>query len=254
MRRRPVIGICAAVESARWAVWSDVEVNISQRTYSTRVEEAGGLPLVLPPSAAATRDPDSVLDLIDGLLLAGGADLDPAAYGAEPDPATTNTRRERDEFELALARAALARELPVLGICRGMELLNVACGGTLEQHLADAELHLHTPGRFTDHEVRTAPGSLAARASGAERISVRSHHHQGVGELGDGLVASAWAEPGGAIEAIEAPERSWALGILWHAEEESESSVVSAFVHASNVDPAGSREQGEVAEQAEVRL
>jgi putative glutamine amidotransferase len=230
---RPVIGICAMVERAAWSAWRDVEVNVSQRTYSDGIDRAGGLPLLLPPSDAATAEPGELVGLLDGLLLAGGADLDPSVYGAEADPRTLNTRIERDRFELALARTALERELPVLGICRGMELLNVACGGTLVQHLEDAELHLHTPGEFADHDVVLDPGSLAARAAGGERLSVRSHHHQGVDRLGDGLVASGWAEPGGGIEAIESPDRRWMLGILWHAEEDPASSVLAEFTAAA---------------------
>jgi putative glutamine amidotransferase len=230
---RPVIGICAAIESAAWGAWKEVQVNISQRTYSLGVSEAGALPLVLPPDATSAESPDQILDLLDGLLLAGGTDVDPATYGAEPDPRTQNTRPERDAFEIALARAALERELPVLGVCRGMQLLNVACGGTLDQHLADTELHLHTPGQFSDHEVRLEPGSLAARAVGAERASVRSHHHQGIGRLGEGLVESGWAEPGGTVEAIEMPNRRWALGILWHTEEERRSPVLEALTAAA---------------------
>lgn len=228
-----MIGISAAVERARWAVWEDVAVNISPRTYSCRIADSAAIPVVLPPSAPGSDAPGELLDLLDGLLLSGGGDLDPASYGAAPDPRTENARAERDRFELALAREALARDLPVLGICRGMELLNVAHGGTLTQHLSDTEVHLHTPGRFSDHEVRLEPGSLAARTVGRERLSVRSHHHQGVGRLGEGLVASGWAEPGGAIEAIEASDRHWTLGILWHAEEERTSPVIGALAAAA---------------------
>ncbi len=183
---RPVIGVSAAIESARWTVWEDVETNISQRTYSTAVADAGALPVLLPANDGGADAPDEVLDLLDGLVLAGGADLDPAAYGALAGPRTAGFRAERDRFELALAHRALERDLPLLGICRGMQLLNVARGGTLDQHLSDAETHLHTPGKFSDHEVRLEPGSLAARAVGNERVSVRSHHHQGLAKLGRG--------------------------------------------------------------------
>ena len=233
--RRPVVGISAAFERARWTVWEDVEVNISQRTYTDRVDAAGGMPLLLPASAAGTADPGALLELIDCLLLSGGADLDPATYGAEPDPRTTNVRPARDDFEIALARAALDREMPVLGVCRGSQVLNVARGGDLVQHLDDAELHIHTPGRFSDHDVRLEPGSLAADAAGSERIEVRSHHHQGIGGLGSGVVASGWAEPGGAIEAIELPRSGggWALGILWHTEEEATSAVIASLCEAA---------------------
>jgi putative glutamine amidotransferase len=233
MAGRPVIGVSAAFERAAWTVWADVEVNVSQRTYSERIDGAGGLPVLLPTSGAGTGDPGAVLELLDALVLSGGADIDPSSYGAPPDPRTQGARAERDLFEIGLARAAVERDLPVLGVCRGFEILNVALGGTLVQHLDDAELHLHTPGRFSDHDVRLDPGSLAARAAGAERISVRSHHHQGVGRLGDGLVASGWAEPGDVIEAIELPGRRWALGILWHTEEEETSAVLGSLVAAA---------------------
>jgi putative glutamine amidotransferase len=228
-----VIGICAAIERARWAVWEDVEANLSQRTYSLCIADAAAIPVILPPDQTSAEEPDRLLDLLDGLVLSGGADLDPASYGAEPARLTRGFRAERDDFELALARRALEREMPVLGICRGMQLLNVACGGTLEQHLADSDLHLHTPGTFSDHEVRLEPGSLAARAVGKERASVRSHHHQGVARLGEGVVATGWAVPGGVVEAIELPGRSWALGILWHAEEERRSPVLAALASAA---------------------
>lgn len=225
-----MIGISAAFERARWSVWEDIEVNISQRTYSDRVDAAGGLPVLLPTSAAGTADPDALLDRVDRLLISGGADLDPASYGAAPDPRTTNTRRARDEFEIALVRAAIGRGMPVLGVCRGFQIINVALGGDLVQHLDDADLHIHTPGQFSDHRVRLEPGSLAAVAAGATELAVRSHHHQGIGRLGDGLVATGWAEPGDVVEALElAREGAWVLGILWHTEEEPASAVMASF-------------------------
>jgi putative glutamine amidotransferase len=231
--RRPVIGICAMVERANWTVWQEIEVNISQRSYSQGISDAGGLPVLLPPNETVAEDPDQLLELLDGLVLAGGSDIDPATYGAEPGPHTKGSWPERDRFELALARGALERDKPILGICRGMQLLNVACGGTLDQHVASSALHLHTPGNFSDHAVRLEPGSMAADAVGAEYLSVRSHHHQGVDRLGEGLAASGWADPGDAIEAIEAVDRRWALGILWHAEEDARSPVLAALTAAS---------------------
>lgn len=232
-RSAPVIGITAAIERARWGVWEDVEANLSQRTYSIGVAEAGAIPVILPAANGPASEAERLLDLLDGLILSGGGDLDPASYRAETDARTAGVSAERDRFELALAGRALERDLPLLGICRGMEVLNVARGGTLEQHLADAEIHLHTPGQFSDHHVRLEPGSLAARAFGAPRLAVRSHHHQGVARLGDELVASGWAEPGGAVEAIEAPDRRWTLGVLWHAEEERASPVIEALAAAA---------------------
>jgi putative glutamine amidotransferase len=235
MARRPVVGITAAIHPAAWTVWRDVEANISQRTYSLGAGDAGALPLILPTDEESARDPGQLLDLLDALVLAGGADIDPGMYGAQAAAETQITNRERDEFEAALARGALERDLPVLGICRGMQLLNVACGGTLEQHIAEADLHLHTPGTFSDHDVRLEPGSLAARAVGRERVAVRSHHHQGIGRLGEGLEITGWSEPDGATEAIEHPGHRFALGILWHAEEERQSPVIAALVDQARV-------------------
>ena len=165
---RPRIGICAALERARWSVW-DQEALLLSRSYVDAVQRAGGVALMLPPDPAVVAEPDDVLEVLDGLILAGGADIDPAAYGADPHPETGPTRPERDAFEIALARRALERDLPLLGICRGMQLLNVAKGGTLVQHLPD-DLghtdHRRHPGTFdnADHDVRLAEGSLAARA------------------------------------------------------------------------------------------
>jgi putative glutamine amidotransferase len=184
------------------------------------------------PDERSVEAPDDVLDRVDALLLAGGVDLDPRSYGGEPDPRGGETVPERDEFELALARRALERDMPVLGICRGMQLLNVACGGTLEQHLPDRlghEEHRHTPGAYADHEVALEPGSLAARAAGTERCAVKSHHHQGVAQLGDGLVASGHSLPDGVVEAVEDPDRRFALGVLWHPEEDRSSRVIAAL-------------------------
>jgi putative glutamine amidotransferase len=230
---RTVIGISAMAETAQWSHWRDVDVNVSQRTYSGEVAAAGGVPILLPAHDAALESVPAILDLLSGLILAGGADLDPSTYGEAPSPRTTPVRAERDRFEIALAREALARDLPLLGICRGMEVMNVACGGTLVQDLPDVETHLHTPGQFSDHGVDLEPGSLAARAVGAERVTVRSHHHQGVDRLADGLRATAWADPGRVIEAIERDDRAFALGILWHAEEEPGGRLMTSFVEAA---------------------
>jgi putative glutamine amidotransferase len=236
MPARPRIGICAAVELASWGPWK-VVCNLMSRSYTRAVQRAGGLALVLSPDDAVAEQPDELLDLLDGLLLAGGADLDPASYGARPHPETGQGWPERDRFELALTHRALEREIPVLGICRGMQLLNVACGGTLVQHLPDelgSMRHRHTPGAFADHEVRLESGTLAARAVGAERTAVKSHHHQGLGEPGEGLRVTGWSVEDDLAEAVELPGGPYALGVLWHPEEDERSRVVASLVEAAH--------------------
>jgi putative glutamine amidotransferase len=225
---RPIIGICAAIETAQWAAW-EVLVNLSPRTYSLAVQRAGGLALILPPDDVIAESPDELLDMLDGLILAGGSDIDPGSYGAKPGPETRNTRPERDRFEIALGTRALERDMPVLGICRGMQMLNVIQGGTLNQHLPGLELHRHTPGVFTDHRVRLETGSLAERVVGSEHTEVKSAHHQGLEVLGEGVAASGYADDG-VVEAIDLPGRSFAVGVLWHPEEDEQSRVVGALV------------------------
>jgi putative glutamine amidotransferase len=224
MTGRPVIGICGAIETARLGA-AEATYDLLPRSYSLAVQRAGGLALLLPPDDSAAEAPDELLDLLDGLLLAGGADIDPGTYGARPHEATTGTRPERDRFELALGHQALERDLPLLGIGRGMQMLNVVCGGTIEQDLAE--------GASSDHLVRIAPGTLAARVVGAASAAVRSRHHQGIGELGEGVEASGWSEADELIEAIELPGRRFALGVLWHPEEDERSRVVEALVEAA---------------------
>ena len=231
---RPLVGICAAVEEARFGPWHQPAV-LLPRGYSDAVQRAGGTTLLLPPDDELVEHPGDLLDALDGLLLAGGRDLDPLTYGARPDPSTGDTSPERDRFELALVSAALERDMPVLGVCRGMEMLNVACGGTLLQHLEGELLtrHRHTPGVFSDHDVALEPGSLAVRAAGASHVAVRSHHHQAIGELGEGLVVSGRCPDDGVTEAVELPGKRFALGVLWHPEEDEASGVIGALVTAA---------------------
>ena len=234
MDRRPVIGLCTALEQARWSVW-DVQAFLLPRSYVDAVHRAGGMALMLPADPQLIRDPAEVLDLLDGLILAGGADIDPGAYGEEPHEATTHTVPERDTFEIALARAALERDLPMLGICRGMQLLNVARGGTLQQHLPEVyghHEHRRFPGSFdgADHDVLLAGDSLAARAAGEERHGTKSHHHQGIDRLGDGLQITGWSVLDELPEAIEDPTRRFALGVQWHPEADDRSRLVAALV------------------------
>jgi putative glutamine amidotransferase len=233
---RPLIGVCAAVERATFGVWKEEPATLLPLSYADAIERAGGMPALLPPDPASAEDPDELLDRIDALVLGGGADIDPASQGAEPHPETIGTNPARDRFEMALARRAMARGIPLLGVCRGMQLMNVACGGTLDQHIPDRlghERHRPVPGSWAEHEVRIDPGSLAARAAGSERLIVKTHHHQGVDTIPDALAATAWATDDNSVEAIESPDGGFVLGVLWHPEEDPEDRVIPALVRTA---------------------
>src|SRR5947208_13515603 len=234
---RAVIGICTALERARWSVW-DQQAMLLPRSYVDAAQRAGGLALLLPPDAAEIEDPTQVLELVDGLMLAGGADIDPGSYGEPTHSATAGTVPERDLFEIALARAAIERDLPVLGICRGMQLINVACGGTLEQHLPERfghHDHRRVLGSFdgADHDVELRAETLAMRVVGEPRHATKSHHHQGVDELGEGLIVSGTSDMDELPEAIELPNHSFVLGVQWHPEADAMSPVVAGLVEAA---------------------
>lgn len=237
---RPTVGITTSADVVRSGAWTEPAV-FSPRSYVRAVHAAGARAVLLVADEGDARDPAPVLDRIDALVVSGGAsDVAPSCYGAPAHPATGADEPVRDAFELALVRGAAERGLPVLGICRGMHLLNVAYGGTLVQHLPDAvghDRHRKLPAGFADHEVRLATASLAARATGREREPVRSHHHQGVDRVGDGLVASGWATFDDTVEAIEDPGRAFVLGVLWHPEEDEASRVVGALVEAARPQP-----------------
>jgi putative glutamine amidotransferase len=235
--RRPVIGVCTSLERAAWSVW-DQEAMLLPRSYVDAVQRAGGLALLLAPDPALVEHPDQALELIDGLMLAGGADIDPRSYGAERHAETDGTVPERDAFEIALARGAIARDLPVLGICRGMQLINVACGGTLLQHLPESfghHEHRRVLGSFdgADHDVSLHSGSLAADAAGETAHATKSHHHQGVDCLGAGLIVSGLSTIDDLPEAIELPGKQFVLGVQWHPEADPASDVIATFVAAA---------------------
>ena len=201
---------------------------MSPLAYVDSIERAGGRALLVPPSDNGLEE---TLDALDGLVLSGGEDVDPDAYGAEPHPETRQTRPERDRAELALLEGALERDMPVLAVCRGSQVLNVALGGDLVQHLPElvgSEQHKHTPGEFADHDVDLKEGSRLADLLG-ERAPVKSHHHQGYGRLGDGLEPVAWADDG-TIEALEHASKRFALGVLWHPEEGVDLALFDALV------------------------
>ena len=229
-----MIGICTPLEHARWSDWH-ARAYVLPVSFVEPVRRAGALALLLAPDPALVDAPDELLDRIDGLMLAGGADLDPASYGEPPHPLTVDPDPARDAFEIALVRRALERDLPLLGICRGMQILNVACGGTLHQHLPERLRHEHhrrVPGSFdgADHDVRLLAGSLAARAAGEELHATKSHHHQGVDRVGDGLQVTGWASIDELPEAIEAPASRFALGVQWHPEADERSRLIAALV------------------------
>lgn len=216
---RPRIGLTTYLERTSWGVWHR-EAAALPRVYLDSVVAAGGVPLLLPP--VGTPDP-TVPDVLDGLIVSGGCDVDPASYGADPHPETVDTRPGRDSHETVLIRAALDRDLPLLAICRGMQMLNVTLGGTLRQHLPDVvghDGHRPAPAVFGDVEVKTEPGTRTAGLLG-ERLAVRCYHHQSLDRLGDHLQVTATADDG-TVEAVEVAGQTFALGIQWHPEETRE--------------------------------
>lgn len=215
VRARPRIGISTYLEPARWGAWDQPAV-LLPHAYVVAVHRAGGVPVLLPPLPDGAAE---ALAGVDGLVLAGGADVDPAAYGAEPGVGTDPPRRDRDEWEFGLVAAALEQQIPVLGICRGAQVLNVARGGTLHQHLPDVvgtNGHRTALGQFARVPVAVASGSrLAGILAAAE--TVPCSHHQAINRLGAGLTASAWAQDG-TVEAVELPGPGYAVGVQWHPE------------------------------------
>jgi putative glutamine amidotransferase len=230
----PVIGVCAVRERARWAFW-DQTAHLVADTYVRAVHETGALAVLLP---VGERPPTELLDRVDALLAIGGADVDPATYGAEPATDIEAIYPERDAFEVGLIRAALERGLPFLGICRGMQVLNVALGGTLIQHLSGPDgtnPHRRVIGTFegVDNVIDLEPGSLVAQAVGEEVHTAPCHHHQAVGELGESLRVTGRAQIDGVIEAIEHTGVPWALGVQWHPEATEKRQLFGAFAQAA---------------------
>jgi putative glutamine amidotransferase len=212
----PRIGLTTYREPARWGEWNE-PADLLPALYTGAVQAAGAVALLLPPGPA--EQAGAALDGVDGLLVAGGADVDPARYGADRDPRTGGARADRDEWELALVHEALDRDLPLLAVCRGMQVLNTALGGTLIQHLPDlvgTDLHAPIVGGHGRHDVRLEAGSRLAGLYG-ERAEIATHHHQAVDRLGAGLVACGWADDG-IVEAVHLPGATWVVGVQWHPE------------------------------------
>lgn len=227
---RPIIGITTYIELAAWGVWNKPAA-ILPATYIRAVEAAGGRPALLPPMAEAGPE---TLRALDGVIFSGGSDIDPVLYGREPHPETKIIRPERDQGELHLIAAALDTDIPLLAICRGMELLNIACGGTLEQHLPDRTSdvqHKGGQGRYASHEVTIKPDSRLGGILGSN-VKVESHHHQAPELVGEGLDEVAWASDD-TIEGIEMPSKRFVLGVIWHPEEGEDPSLFQALVEES---------------------
>jgi putative glutamine amidotransferase len=232
VRSAPVIGLTAYCEDARWSHWHKPAV-LLPANYAEQVAAAGGIPVLLPPLpgiAAAVR-------MLDGVLLTGGGDIDPGRYGAHPDPHTSRVSESRDAAELEVLDAAVTAGMPVLGVCRGMQLVNVARGGTLCQHLGNDAGHTPAPGTFGSHPVRIAAGTRLAGILGANGagVDVPTAHHQAIDRLGDGLVATAWAADG-VVEAVERPGAGapFFVAVQWHPEAGADPRLIKALVGAAS--------------------
>jgi putative glutamine amidotransferase len=227
----PRIGLTTYREPAAWGVWNE-PADLLPASYADAIDAAGGVALLLPPSASAVESAaHTVLAGLHGLVLTGGADVDPARYDAERDEHTGVARPDRDAWEIALARVAIARQMPVLAICRGMQVLNVALGGDLVQHLPDSvghEGHCPTPGTHARHDVVLLDSGLIGGILG-ERTDVATYHHQAVDRLGRGLIATGWAEDG-TVEAMELSDADWVAGVQWHPEVHDGQLLFMAFV------------------------
>jgi putative glutamine amidotransferase len=224
---RPVIGITSYAQDAHWGVWHLPAVLVPL-AYVDAIERAGGRAVVIPP---AEEDIEQTLDTLHGIVFSGGADVDPSRYGAVAHPETDTPQARRDAGEMALLHAALERDMPTLAICRGFQLLNVARGGDLVQHLPEAvgnDVHKQVPGAFAVHPVEVKEGSTLASIVGAGP-DVTSHHHQALGRVGDGLVETAWAADG-TLEAVEDPSLRFAVGVQWHPEAGEDAALFEALV------------------------
>jgi putative glutamine amidotransferase len=236
----PTIGITMYHSNADWRGWSE-EGALLPWTYVTSIRNNGGRPVLLPPGGDVS-EADATVAVLDGIVIAGGDDINPAIYGAAKHPKTDANSPDRDAWELALAEAAVRQGVPLLGICRGAQMLNIACGGTLHQHIPDLVGHQHHSGPaagFGLHKVRISPGSmLSGILHESGWYDMPTHHHQAVDLLGDGLQAVAWEEDG-LVEAVEAGPSElegfsgFVLGVQWHPERHDDLRLFTALVSAA---------------------
>jgi putative glutamine amidotransferase len=239
---RPVVGITTYAQDATWGVWQ-LPAALIPLDYVDAVERAGGRPVLIPPSEDGVEE---TLDALDAIVFSGGADVDPASYGADPHPETDTPQQRRDVGELALLTAALGRDMPTLAICRGFQLLNVARGGDLVQHLPDElghDEHKQVPGTFAEHPVEVKDGTRLGQMVGA-RSEVTSHHHQGIGRVGEGLVEAAWAKDG-TLEGVEDPSLRFAVGVQWHPEAGEDDALFENLVEEARAYRAERRARGQ---------
>ncbi|QIK76213.1 gamma-glutamyl-gamma-aminobutyrate hydrolase family protein [Nocardioides piscis] len=230
----PVIGLTTYREPARWGVW-DTSADLLPTTYAAAIQAVGGLPVLLPPVAPYATAAAAVVDRLDGLLISGGADVNPQRYGEDPHSSTTSWRDDRDGWELALLDAADARGLPVLGVCRGMQVMAAHAGGVLDQHVPDLVNHTgHSPGgdAFGTIAVSMVPESRLASLV-EPRLSVHCHHHQSV-RTHPGFTPAAWSEDG-LLEAMEAPGERFCFGVQWHPEMAADAGLFAALVAAARL-------------------
>nr|WP_062332197.1 gamma-glutamyl-gamma-aminobutyrate hydrolase family protein [Herbidospora sakaeratensis] len=223
---RPIIGITSYLEAARWGAWVR-EAVVSPQGYSRAVEKAGGVPVVLPPLLPANVDDH--LRGLDGVLLAGGIEVDPGLYGESREPRVDDPQAHRDRFEIALAKAAVAAGKPVLAVSRGMHVLNVALGGSLIPWLPDVVAHDRHTG--SKHTVIISVSSKIGKAVG-DRIEVNAPHHQAVKKLGQGLLAVAWADDQ-IVEGVELQGHRFCVGVQWHPERGADNRLMEALVEAA---------------------
>lgn len=226
---RPVVGLSTYLESASWGAWKNLPAAVVQQFYIEKLQNAGARVVLLPPD---TGDVD-VLDRLDGLVMCGGADIDARLYGEVPHETADAPRESRDASEIALYRGASARDLPVLGICRGLQIMAVAEGGSLHQHLFDLVgdwKHREIPATFTEHGVRFTPGSKIADIFGTSEMVVNSSHHQSVKDSGR-LTVTGWAVDD-TVEVCEDPSKTFAIGVQWHPEVLADTRLFDAFVSA----------------------